>query len=203
MNPGERFSRRTSAGSENFLEKKSPSKSRSRPVPVPTSRLSLPARPVGAVETIAQPGVDGKRIKYHLAQSSEQGSDTEPAQAARDVGASSRAIQAAQPVTSARDAELQAIRSSDAIPWIRLESLSAPDTVASEHLIWFKGDQVIKAMRIKGAMKESIPLKRSEQNCREGTPSDGAASERHVGFPTRSRYPILGGRQIIPSARGA
>jgi hypothetical protein len=45
------------------------------------------------------------------------------------VGTSSRAIQAAQPGTSARDAEIEAIRGAESIPWINLESFPKPDTV--------------------------------------------------------------------------
>lgn len=64
---------------------------------------------------------------------------------ARDVGASSRAIQVAQPDTSSRDAELQAIRASGEIPWYDIEALEEPDTSASEHLVWFKDGFVLKA----------------------------------------------------------
>jgi hypothetical protein len=64
---------------------------------------------------------------------------------ARDLGASSRSIQEAQPGTSSRDAELQAIRESASIPWYDLGALEAPATVASEHQIWFKEGKVFKA----------------------------------------------------------
>lgn len=64
---------------------------------------------------------------------------------ARDLGASSRAIQEAQPGTSARDAELQAIRDSESIPWYDIGAFGQPDTVASEHQIWFDEGQVYKA----------------------------------------------------------
>ena len=71
--------------------------------------------------------------------------DTPSQEIARDVGASSRAIQVAQPGTSSRDAEIEAIRRAAAIPWISLETFGEAHTVASEHQIWFKGDKVIKA----------------------------------------------------------
>lgn len=64
---------------------------------------------------------------------------------ARDLGASSRAIQEAQPGTSARDAEIQAIRDSESIPWYDIGAFGEPDTVASEHQIWFDEGQVYKA----------------------------------------------------------
>lgn len=51
---------------------------------------------------------------------------------ARDVGASSRAIQAAQRGTSSRDAELQAVRESSGIPWHDIGALEAPASVAAE-----------------------------------------------------------------------
>ena len=71
--------------------------------------------------------------------------DTPSQEIARDVGASSRAIQVAQPGTSSRDAEIEAIRRAAAIPWISLETFGEAHTVASEHQIWFKDDKVIKA----------------------------------------------------------
>jgi hypothetical protein len=64
---------------------------------------------------------------------------------ARDLGASSRAIQKAQPSTSSRDAELKAIRDSESIPWYDIGAFGQPDTVASEHQIWFDEGQVYKA----------------------------------------------------------
>jgi hypothetical protein len=51
----------------------------------------------------------------------------------------------AQPGTSSWDAELQAIRASGAIPWYDIEALEEPDTLASEHLVWFKDGFVLKA----------------------------------------------------------
>ena len=69
---------------------------------------------------------------------------------ARDVGASSRAIQVAQPGTSSWDAELQAIRASGAIPWYDIEALEEPDTSASEHLVWFKDGLVLRQLRAGG-----------------------------------------------------
>ena len=50
---------------------------------------------------------------------------------ARDLGASSRAIQKAQPSAPSRDAELQAVRESASIPWYDIGALEAPATVAS------------------------------------------------------------------------
>ena len=70
---------------------------------------------------------------------------TESQKIARDLGASSRAIQEAQPGTSSRDAELQAIRDAGSIPWEDIEAFGKPDTVASEHQIWFKEGKVFKA----------------------------------------------------------
>jgi len=70
---------------------------------------------------------------------------TEPAKIASDVGAGSRAIQASQPGTSAWDAQIEAIRRNDEIPGIDIAKYESPDTVASEHQIWFSGDKVIKA----------------------------------------------------------
>jgi hypothetical protein len=64
---------------------------------------------------------------------------------ARDLGASSRAIQEAQPGTSSRDADLKAVRESASIPWYDIGALEAPATVASEHQIWFKEGKVFKA----------------------------------------------------------
>jgi len=64
---------------------------------------------------------------------------------ARDLGASSRAIQKAQPSAPSRDAELQAIRESASIPWYDIGALETPATVASEHQIWFKEGKVFKA----------------------------------------------------------
>jgi len=64
---------------------------------------------------------------------------------ARDLGASSRAIQKAQPSTSSRDAELKAIRDAGSIPWEDIGAFGKPDTVASEHQIWFKEGKVFKA----------------------------------------------------------
>jgi hypothetical protein len=64
---------------------------------------------------------------------------------ARIVGASSRAIQAAQPGTSAWNAEEQAIRESSSIPWYDIGALEAPATIASEHFVWFQDGMVFKA----------------------------------------------------------
>lgn len=64
---------------------------------------------------------------------------------ARIVGASSRAIQAAQPGTSTWDAEEQAIRESSSIPWYDIGALEAPATIASEHFVWFQDGMVFKA----------------------------------------------------------
>jgi hypothetical protein len=61
------------------------------------------------------------------------------------VGASSRAIQAAQPGTSAWNAEEQAIRDEKSIPWRDLGRFGPPDTIASEHLVWFQDGMVFKA----------------------------------------------------------
>ena len=64
---------------------------------------------------------------------------------ARLVGASSRAIQAAQPGTSAWNAEEQAIRESSSIPWYDIGALEAPATIASEHRLCFQDGMVNKA----------------------------------------------------------
>jgi hypothetical protein len=64
---------------------------------------------------------------------------------ARIVGASSRAIQAAQPGTSAWNAEEQAIRDEKSIPWRNLGKFGPPDTIASEHFVWFQDGMVFKA----------------------------------------------------------
>jgi hypothetical protein len=63
----------------------------------------------------------------------------------RIVGASSRAIQAAQPGTSTWDAEDQAIRDEKSIPSRNLGKFGPPDTIASEHLVWFLDGVVFKA----------------------------------------------------------
>jgi hypothetical protein len=64
---------------------------------------------------------------------------------ARDVGASSRTIQAAKPGTSAWNAEEQAIRDEKSIPWRNLGKFGPLDAVASEHLVWFQDGMVFKA----------------------------------------------------------
>ena len=61
------------------------------------------------------------------------------------MGASSRAIQAAQPGTSAWNAEERAIRESSSIPWYDIGALKAPATIASEHFVWFQDGMVFKA----------------------------------------------------------
>lgn len=66
---------------------------------------------------------------------------------ASDLRAGARAIQAAQPGTSDLEAQASALRESNGLPGIDLGSLEAPDTEASEHLIWFapKSGSVVKA----------------------------------------------------------
>jgi hypothetical protein len=64
---------------------------------------------------------------------------------ARIVGASSRSIQAAQPSTSSWNAEEQTIRDEKSIPWRNLGKFGPPDTIASEHLVWFQDGVVFKA----------------------------------------------------------
>lgn len=61
------------------------------------------------------------------------------------MGAGSRSIQAAQPGTSAWDAEPKAIRDAGSIPWEDIGAFGKPDTVASEHLVWFQDGIVFKA----------------------------------------------------------
>jgi hypothetical protein len=61
------------------------------------------------------------------------------------VGASSRAIQAAQPGTSAWNAEEQAIRECSSIPRYDIGALETPATISSEHLVWFQDGMVLKA----------------------------------------------------------
>lgn len=66
---------------------------------------------------------------------------------ANELRAGARAIQAAQPGTSDLEAQTSALRESNGLPGIDLSSLEAPDTEASEHLIWFvpKSGAVVKA----------------------------------------------------------
>ena len=56
---------------------------------------------------------------------------------ARDIAASSQAIQNSQSGTSEIAGQILAIERADGIPWQDVESLGRPDTEASEHLIWF------------------------------------------------------------------
>jgi len=89
-------------------------------------------------------GVDSNdSLDYRIANGG--GAITASQRIARDLGASSRAIQEAQPGTSSGDAELQAIRDAGSIPWEDIGAFGKPDTVASEHQIWFKEGKVFKA----------------------------------------------------------
>jgi hypothetical protein len=63
------------------------------------------------------------------------------------IGRGAKAILEAQPGTSERSAQTEAIRGTTALPRIDLESLGHPDTEASEHIIWHapSSGYVIKA----------------------------------------------------------
>ena len=56
---------------------------------------------------------------------------------ARDIAASSQAIQNSQSGASEIAGQILAIERADGIPWQDVECLGRPDTEASEHLIWF------------------------------------------------------------------
>ena len=66
---------------------------------------------------------------------------------ADNLRASAGAIRQAQPGTSKRSAQIDAIRSSDAIPWRDPAQYGEADTVASEHEVWFypENSTVVKA----------------------------------------------------------